>query len=311
MRALIIFVTSFCLVVLSVNRAVALGSISLDEVVGLSGPDSIYAGQPITFEMRLTNNTGETVLGFTHGFQVSSPGGAQWNSISGEVTANIIPALMDTSVVYFFSNDGVGVDTIGFLAFRIFQAGISPGFDDITMKVTIGPINESFVGEEICIDSSFYPAGGFWLWATSGGSDTPSWDGPHCFTISEAVDYDIDDDGVPDSIDNCPTIVNPDQTDVDSDGFGNACDNCATMPNVDQADGDDDGVGNVCDNCPSVANPEQEDTDNDGIGDACDDCLSSGDIDGSGTVNVADLSYFVDFLFNNGPPPNCLVPPKK
>lgn len=311
MRTLTVIVTSFCLVVLSVNGAVALGSISLDNVVGLSGPDSIHAGQLITFEMRLNNNTGDTLLGFTHGFQVYSPGSAQWNSVSGEVTANVVPTLMDTSLVFFFSNDGIGVDTIGFLAFRIFKSGILRGFDDIAMKVTIGPISESYVGEEVCIDSSFYGGGGFWLWSTSGGSDTASWDGPHCFTVSEAINFDIDGDGVPDSIDNCPTIANPDQTDEDSDGFGDACDNCITVANVDQSDVDNDGVGDVCDNCLSVPNPGQGDADGDGIGDACDDCLSSADMDGSGIVNIADLTYFIDFLFNDGPPPNCLVPPKK
>ncbi len=288
MRTLVVLAASFCLVVVGADGAVALGIISLNDVDGLSGPDSIYAGQPITFNMRLTNNTGQAVLGFTHGFQVSSPGGAQWDSITGQATANIVPALMDTCIMSFFSADGAGVDTVGFLVFRIYQPGIPPGFDDVAMKVTIGPISESFVGGVICIDSSFFPAGGYWLWATSTGGETPTWDGPHCFTISEAVDYDMDDDGVPDSVDNCPEIANPEQTDDDSDG-----------------------VGNVCDNCPTIANPGQEDADNDGIGDACDDCLSSGDVDGSGTVNVVDLSYLVDFLFNDGPPPNCLVPPEK
>ena len=36
-------------------------------------------------------------------------------------------------------------------------------------------------------------------------------------------DGDIDGDGVPDDIDNCPTVANPDQTDVAADGFGDDC----------------------------------------------------------------------------------------
>jgi hypothetical protein len=310
MRILTTLAASLSLVVFCASGVAALGSITLDKVVGQSGPDSIHAGTPITFELRLNNNTGDTLWGFTHGFQVYSPGSAQWNSVGGEVTANVVPTLMDTSVVYLFSNDGMGVDTIGFLCFRIFKSGIPPGFDDVAMKVTIGPISESYLGEEVCIDSSFYGAGGFWLWSTSGGSDTASWDGPHCFTVSEAIDYDIDDDGIPDSVDNCPTVANPNQLDEDSDGFGDACDNCVTVVNVNQSDVDSDGVGDVCDNCPTVPNPGQGDADNDGIGDACDDCLSSADTDGNGVVNIADLTYFIDFMFNNGPPPACLVPPK-
>jgi subtilisin-like proprotein convertase family protein len=35
---------------------------------------------------------------------------------------------------------------------------------------------------------------------------------------------DQDADGVPDTVDNCPTIPNPDQTDSDGDGEGDACD---------------------------------------------------------------------------------------
>ena len=35
---------------------------------------------------------------------------------------------------------------------------------------------------------------------------------------------DSDADGVPDSVDNCPHVSNPDQTDSDGDGIGDACD---------------------------------------------------------------------------------------
>ena len=34
---------------------------------------------------------------------------------------------------------------------------------------------------------------------------------------------DADTDGVPDQLDNCPTVFNPDQTDANGDGFGDAC----------------------------------------------------------------------------------------
>src|SRR5207245_954966 len=37
---------------------------------------------------------------------------------------------------------------------------------------------------------------------------------------------DLDGDGVPDCVDNCPTIYNPNQSDVDLDGVGDVCDNC-------------------------------------------------------------------------------------
>jgi len=87
--------------------------------------------------------------------------------------------------------------------------------------------------------------------------------------IGDACDPDIDGDGIPNAVDNCPYVANPDQIDSDNDGAGDACDNCP-IPNPDQLDTDKDGVGDACDNCPTVYNPSQWDRDGDGIGDLCD-----------------------------------------
>ncbi len=85
--------------------------------------------------------------------------------------------------------------------------------------------------------------------------------------VPDAAPADRDGDGVPDTDDNCPEVVNPDQADQDGDGVGDIC----------ETDNDDDGVDNEADNCPDVANPSQLDTDGDGLGDPCDD-----DIDNDG-----------------------------
>jgi hypothetical protein len=65
--------------------------------------------------------------------------------------------------------------------------------------------------------------------------------------------------------------------DRDGDGVPDAIDNCPDVPNPDQHDKDGDGVGDACDNCPHVFNPGQEDVleiaagfEADGVGDACD-----------------------------------------
>ena len=64
---------------------------------------------------------------------------------------------------------------------------------------------------------------------------------------------DTDGDGVPDPIDNCPTVPNPDQRDFDGDGHGDVCDKCPHIPSVDDPDADGDGVGDACDPRPGVA----------------------------------------------------------
>lgn len=95
----------------------------------------------------------------------------------------------------------------------------------------------------------------------------------------QATPTDWDNDGSPNSEDNCPTIYNPSQSDLSSDGVGDVCDD----------DIDGDGYLNDVDNCPEVywGNLNQEDMDGDGIGDACDD-----DRDGDGKPN--DLDEYPD-----------------
>jgi MYXO-CTERM domain-containing protein len=84
-----------------------------------------------------------------------------------------------------------------------------------------------------------------------------------------AGDYDLDDDGFNDFVDNCPEEANPGQEDDDDDELGDVCDPCLGDP---INDNDDDTVCTVVDNCPGAANPGQEDVDDDNLGDVCDEC---------------------------------------
>jgi hypothetical protein len=71
----------------------------------------------------------------------------------------------------------------------------------------------------------------------------------------------VDNDGVADAVDNCPTIPNPVQADTDlTRAGGDACD----------GDLDNDNVDDDVDNCPTIANSEQLDTNGNGLGDLCD-----------------------------------------
>ena len=78
------------------------------------------------------------------------------------------------------------------------------------------------------------------------------------------LESDQDRDGVPDGLDNCPQILNPDQLNIDGvsrtgDSLGDVCDN----------DDDQDGVADERDNCPRIYNPGQDDVNGNRIGDAC------------------------------------------
>ncbi len=58
---------------------------------------------------------------------------------------------------------------------------------------------------------------------------------------------DADRDGVPDHLDNCPGVDNPNQADSDGDGLGDACDGCPGVASSSNADSDGDGTPDACD----------------------------------------------------------------
>ncbi len=70
----------------------------------------------------------------------------------------------------------------------------------------------------------------------------------------DCFDTDMDNDLIPNALDNCPLVFNPAQTDTDADSIGDHC------------DPDDDGDGHLdpIDNSPHVPNPDQRDPDADG-----------------------------------------------
>jgi parallel beta-helix repeat protein len=74
--------------------------------------------------------------------------------------------------------------------------------------------------------------------------------------LTTSVGVDSDGDGIPDNVDNCPNVYNPDQENSDTDSFGDACDICWFVGNNDQTDSNS--------NCPSP--PYSSDP---GCGDAC------------------------------------------
>ena len=63
---------------------------------------------------------------------------------------------------------------------------------------------------------------------------------------------DLDGDGVPNAIDNCPTVPNPGQENEDGDRFGDACDSCPAYAHDTPSDPDGDGVSDECDPRPNT-----------------------------------------------------------
>ena len=156
-------------------------SLSLDHTDGLLDADHLNTGVPVTFYLRLTGD-GDSHGGATNGFRAYSDDGATWNPMVGDTLGPLGKAQFDGGFfISPFSVTGEGADTIGFGGFRFFGPGLAAGFDDVVYSLDIGPIPESSIGKQICLDSSFYPPSGVWKWA---GPDVfPGWDGPHYFTV--------------------------------------------------------------------------------------------------------------------------------
>ncbi len=97
-------------------------------------------------------------------------------------------------------------------------------------------------------------------------------------------------------------------TDSDDDFVSDYTDNCLNLYNPEQADPDGDNIGSLCDNCPNIYNPLQIDSDSDSIGDLCENSCcdgNAGNIDYEGDMNIADLTYMVNYMFKGGLEPPC------
>ena len=119
-------------------------------------------------------------------------------------------------------------------------------------------------------------------------------------TVNDVFE-DMDNDGVSDQTDNCPTTANADQLDTDADGVGDVCDNAPTVANANQLDTDGDGVGDVLDT----------DDDGDGVLDTQDafplDASENADTDGDGFGDSTDPDFDNDGVLDTID--NCLYTP--
>jgi hypothetical protein len=82
------------------------------------------------------------------------------------------------------------------------------------------------------------------------GSRYMNGESDECVEVSSGADRDHD--GVPDALDNCPDLANPDQGDEDNDLVGDACDPCPAVGHEMAADPDGDGLTDTCDPHPTM-----------------------------------------------------------
>ncbi len=223
----------------------------------------------------LDGNGGWWFDGEVGGFQFKLPG-VTVNSVSGgsAETAGFITIVSTSAVLGYLNGSTIPVGTNVLLTQVSFT---------------------TFEGTGICFGEDTGSAGSSAISDGVGGYVGATWGGCYCVLDSEvdANGYVIGD-GVCDTDDNCPAVVNSNQLDTDGDGAGDACDEWIYDANDDQ-DGDEIAECTLSymecieleaadDNCPTNANPNQTDTDGDDIGDVCDTCFNdaNNDQDGDG-----------------------------
>jgi hypothetical protein len=170
------------------------GQVSLEYVAGSMGPSVVATGYPLSFRVRVTNNTEYDVMGISNGFTVYSPDGATVGAI--ELSSGSL--WEELWYIEAWTWEPVASEPFGNVAFGIFPPGVPPDYDGVSYHINLEPFGAEDAGKTICFDSSFFGAAGTWMWAIDGQNTLkPSWDGPHCFTLEEASYFpgDVNQDG--------------------------------------------------------------------------------------------------------------------
>ena len=145
--------------------------------------DTLKTGSTPTFTFHYYNGTGGAVLGMTNGY-----------IFSGCAPFDPPTELMDMEPYFDMLRDVKVEPTNSQLVSASFSImtgpGIPDGFDEDIFSVTT--IDVLVDGATVCVDSTYYPPAGDWLWAPGGTAD---WGGPYCWPV-----------GTPDHI--APEMIN-------------------------------------------------------------------------------------------------------
>jgi hypothetical protein len=208
------FFLALALVVASFGFASA-GQVSLDNTTNEWTAGKISPGVPVVFSIRVTNDNAAAAGGITNGFSICADG--PFTPPVGTIVEPNFSTFFDlVQAINTFSIDGSGCDTIGFGGSKLTGSGLPVGYDDVMYEIATGGVDSGFT---LCLDSSFYPPTGSWLWAPGGA---PSWDGPHCF-------LSFPPDCQPPTFDNAPVALAGSHCDVMQFDF-DATDNPTNIP---------------------------------------------------------------------------------
>ncbi|MFH1688053.1 MAG: T9SS type A sorting domain-containing protein [bacterium] len=140
------------------------------------GTMKLWPDQQAVFAMHYYAGDGGNVQGMTNGFL-----------FSGQVGDLVVSPTAEGNICsYYKLVCSMRIDPSNPLlvtgSFSIMgkDQGISGGYDEDVFTATTDPLVE---GDVVCIDSSYYPPSGTWLWAGPGGG-VPSWGGPYCWEVT-------------------------------------------------------------------------------------------------------------------------------
>ncbi|RKX21442.1 MAG: hypothetical protein DRP35_04280, partial [Candidatus Zixiibacteriota bacterium] len=210
----------------SINVTVLLGfgKISIDHIDGLwgSSEDTIVTCKPVTFYIKVDNNTGQDISKIKNAFRIVSYGDSLYykDTILTDSTIDTIfypdslmnwtrtmQTLIDTGSFdtnlnqITFSRYGMTGDLADTLIFATDYKTIQSGYDSVLVGITIGPINPKFAGRKIAlepvlkkVDTLDSDDNLFWKWVYGLGSTSqnifPDWGGPYVFTVADTPPVD-------------------------------------------------------------------------------------------------------------------------